>query len=68
MLGGDPADLSSTVNFNFAADGTNAVVLRFAPLGPALIPVHQAFFGINGFELDEVPISNLQSPFQIVAW
>lgn len=53
--GGDPADLSSTLNFNFAADGTNPVVLRFAPLGPALMPVHQTFFGINGFELDQVP-------------
>lgn len=55
VAGGDPADLSSTLDFEFTADGSNAVVLRFAPLGPVSMPTHQTFFGINGFELDQVP-------------
>jgi hypothetical protein len=51
VAGGDPADLSSTQNLTFAANGTDDVVLRFAPLGDG--PVHKMFFGINGFELDQ---------------
>ena len=41
--------------FGFTADGTNDVVLRFAPLTPEGEAVHQAFFVLDGFELDQVP-------------
>lgn len=51
IAGGDPADLSSTQNLTFTANGTDDVVLRFAPLGTG--PVHRMFFGMNGFELDQ---------------
>jgi len=52
MVGGDPADLSSTQNLMFTANGTDDVVLRYAPLGPGNM-VHQDFFGINGFQLEQ---------------
>ncbi|MEN8775017.1 MAG: PEP-CTERM sorting domain-containing protein [Akkermansiaceae bacterium] len=51
IAGGDPAALSSTQNLTFAANGSDDVVLRFAPLGSG--QVHKMFFGINGFELDQ---------------
>lgn len=51
--GGDPADLSSTMTLNFDANGTDDVVLRYAPLGNG--DVHRMFFAINGFELNQVP-------------
>lgn len=54
IAGGNPADLSSTQNLAFSANGTDDVVLRFAPLGPTSNAVHQMFFGINGFQLDQV--------------
>jgi len=51
----DPANLPSTLSTSFAADGTNDVVLRFAPyFDPASDPtpnVHTQIWGINGFEL-----------------
>ncbi|MDF1711525.1 MAG: hypothetical protein P1U90_04760 [Akkermansiaceae bacterium] len=51
VAGGDPADLSSTQNLTFTANGADDVVLRFAPLGTG--PVHRMFFGLNGFDLDQ---------------
>lgn len=54
--GGDPADLSSTLNFAFTSTGTDDVVLRFTPVHPGSdATVHQTFFGINGFALTQVP-------------
>ncbi|MDA7881110.1 hypothetical protein N9A94_02275 [Akkermansiaceae bacterium] len=50
--GGDPADLTSTQVFAFAA-GAQDVVLRFTPLPPASLQVHQTFFALNGFHLDQ---------------
>ncbi|MGC6580893.1 MAG: LamG-like jellyroll fold domain-containing protein [Akkermansiaceae bacterium] len=51
--GGDPADLSSTLVFTFTAASQN-VVLRFTPLAPGDTgPVHQMFFALNGFQLDQ---------------
>ncbi len=55
VAGGDPSELSSTLNLGFTAVGDD-VVLRFTPLvtDPGT-GVHQAFFGINGFQLSQVP-------------
>ena len=54
VAGGNPADLSSTVNLSFTANGTDDVVLRYTPLPAGDVnPVHQMFFGINGFQLDQ---------------
>ena len=53
IAGGNPADLSSTQNLAFTANGNDDVVIRFAPLGDDL--VHKMFFGINGFQLEQVP-------------
>ena len=50
--GGDPADLTSTQVFAFTA-GAQDVVLRFTPLPPAGLQVHQTFFALNGFHLDQ---------------
>lgn len=56
VAGGDPADLSSTLDFSFTANGADDIVLRFAPVHPgADTTVHQTFFGINGFQLSQVP-------------
>lgn len=52
---GDPALLSSTVRFQFDANGTDDVLVRFAPIVADLTQTHHAFFGINGFVLDQVP-------------
>jgi len=55
-VGGDPSDLSSTQLFNFTA-GADDVVLRFAPLTPGDTgPVHQMFFALNGFDLDQTVV------------
>lgn len=53
----DPANLPSTVTTLFTADGTNDVVLRFAPFVDGVDPVavHKQFFGMNGFELAVIP-------------
>lgn len=50
--GGDPADLTSTQVFTFAA-GAQDVVLRFTPLPPTGLAVHRTFFALNGFQLDQ---------------
>lgn len=54
IAGGDPRALSSTQQFGFETTG-DTVVLRYATLGPVGMPVHQTFFGINGFELTQIP-------------
>lgn len=51
--GGDPADLSSTQNLTFTANGTDGVVLRYAPLSPGTNTTHKEFFGLNGFQLEQ---------------
>ncbi|MDB0056237.1 PEP-CTERM sorting domain-containing protein [Akkermansiaceae bacterium] len=53
VAGGDPANLSSTQNIGFTADGTNDVVVRYAALATA--NVHQNFFVLNGIEVSQVP-------------
>ena len=53
IAGGDPADLTSTLNLSFTANGVDDVVLRFAPLGNG--QTHRMFFGINGFQLEQIP-------------
>jgi hypothetical protein len=46
--------LDSTVNFSFAANGTDDVVFRFAPLSGQLgSAVHNQLWGINGFILEQ---------------
>ena len=51
---GPDADLlPSTYLTSFIADGTNDVLLRFAPL--ANTGVHRQIWGINGFELSQAP-------------
>ena len=53
--------LPSTVNFTFTANGTDDVVLRFAPLSGTFLnaagatAVHNQIWGMNGFVLEEVP-------------
>ena len=51
--GGDPADLTSTQNFSFTANGADDVVLRFAAIDNAGQAVHRQFFGMNGFQLSQ---------------
>ena len=50
---GDPVDLPSTVNTCFIANGIDNVQFRYTPYSTA--QVHQAFFMMNGFEIDEFP-------------
>ncbi len=51
-LGPDATTLDSTATFQIDANGTNDVVLRFAPLSGALgSAVHNQIWGINGFQL-----------------
>lgn len=58
--GGNPADLSSTMVYEFTANGTDPVIVRFAPLSPgATDPVHQMFLGVNGFQLEQIPEPSL---------
>ncbi len=65
--GGDPANLTSTQAFQFTATGDD-VVIRFAPYakldasspltypdGDYLGGVHNSFFALNGFTLEQVP-------------
>ena len=50
--GPDATTLDSTATFQIDANGTNDVVLRFAPLSGALgSAVHTQIWGINGFQL-----------------
>ncbi len=55
----DPHNLASTAHLSFGANGSDSVVLRFTPLANGDLAsgggVHQTFFGINGFELVQVP-------------
>ena len=53
----DPKNLPSTFMTSLTADGVNDVVLRFAPFADGVDPVdtHKRFFGMNGFELTQVP-------------
>jgi len=55
----DPHNLTSTARLSFGANGSDSVVLRFTPLANNVAAngggVHQTFFGINGFELVQVP-------------
>ncbi|HIG84500.1 MAG TPA: PEP-CTERM sorting domain-containing protein [Verrucomicrobia bacterium] len=53
IAGGNPADLASTQNFSFTANGTNDVVVRFATLDNAGQGVHRQFFALNGFQLGQ---------------
>jgi len=52
-VGPDANSLSSTYHTSFSADGVNAVVFRFAPYSETA--VHRQIWGMNGFELSEVP-------------
>lgn len=47
--GPDPYSLPSTYHVSFETDGTNDVVLRFAPYTGSA--VHRQIWGMNGFEL-----------------
>ncbi len=60
--GPDPYSLPSTYHVSFDADGTNDVVLRFAPY--AASPVHRQVWGMNGFELTmfESPVAMAPHP------
>ena len=49
----NPADLPSTVNFSFTANGSNQVIIEFTPYATDL--VHKALLGVNGFELTGPP-------------
>ncbi len=49
----DPADLPSTVNASFTANGIDAVVIQFTPLTDT--NTHRRLWGINGFELVKAP-------------
>lgn len=56
VSGGNPDDLTSTQFFNFTSVAED-VVLRFAPLAPGDSgPVHQMFFALNGFSLDQTVV------------
>lgn len=45
----DSANLPSTVNTSFTANGTDDVIIQFTPYTVAV--VHRALFALNGFEL-----------------
>lgn len=45
----NPAELPSTVNFSFTANGSGDVVIEFTPYSTD--QVHQALLAVNGFEL-----------------
>lgn len=53
FVGPDASSLPSTYTTSFVADGVNDVVFRFAPY--ANTAVHRQIWGINGFELEQVP-------------
>ena len=54
---GDPAALPSALTTSFSANGSDDVVLRFAPFADGVDPVavHKQFFAMNGFEVTQVP-------------
>ena len=52
IAGGNPADLSSTMNLSFTANGADEIVLRYAPT-QGNDQVHRMFFALNGFELSQ---------------
>lgn len=55
ILGPDAFSLPSTVSLDFIANGTDDVVLRYAPLSGELgNAVHNQIWGINGFVLQQV--------------
>ena len=45
----DPADLPSTIDLMFTADGINDVLVRFTPI--TTTQTHRSFFCLNGFQL-----------------
>jgi hypothetical protein len=45
----DPADLPSTIDFTFTANGSDDVLIRFTPY--TTTQVHRAFFVLDGFQL-----------------
>ena len=49
----NPADLPSTVNFSFTANGSDQVIIEFTPYSTD--QVHKALLGVNGFELTGPP-------------
>ncbi|NQU26173.1 MAG: PEP-CTERM sorting domain-containing protein [Candidatus Nealsonbacteria bacterium] len=53
VIGPDVTTVMSTYNTSFTANGTDDVVLRFAPYSNT--QVHRQIWGISGFELAEVP-------------
>jgi hypothetical protein len=64
---GPDADLlPSTYLTSFIADGTNDVVLRFAPL--ANTAVHRQIWGINGFELRQAGRVIIPEPSTLLIW
>jgi len=58
--GPDPYTLPSTYRTSFYANGTDDVVMRFAPY--ASTAVHRQIWGMNGFELDYASGANLPDP------
>jgi MYXO-CTERM domain-containing protein len=64
---GPDADLLLSTYFaSFIADGTNDVVLRFAPL--ANTAVHRQIWGINGFELSQAAPEIIPEPSTFLIW
>ncbi|NQT37737.1 MAG: PEP-CTERM sorting domain-containing protein [Planctomycetes bacterium] len=63
--GPDANTLPSTFQTSFLADGTNDVVLRFAPLSNTA--VHRQIWGINGFELTQASAVPEPSTFALAA-
>jgi len=53
VSGPDAYSLASTYRTSFIADGTNDVVMRFAPYANST-GVHRQIWGMNGFELKQV--------------
>ncbi len=63
--GPDANSLPSTFQTSFLADGTNDVLLRFAPLSNTA--VHRQLWGINGFELSQAAAVPEPSTFVLTA-
>lgn len=59
--GGPPSGTESpgpanTFSTTFTADGTSAVIVRFEPLSGQILPgLHNQLFGVNGFQLEQIP-------------
>ena len=64
QTGPDANTLISTYTTSFSADGTNAVVFRFAPYSNT--GVHRQIWGMNGFELKQQE-SVIPEPMTILA-